>query len=137
MKKLIFWFFTVIQIMLFVSIFILERLFNKYMTINRIILYKNRTWEAELPIDSLLFGGEVILIVLAFLAVSILIIWGVENKSFHFYGQQLLALGIIAGGSAVFISTSSVHTMRTYYFADTCLFVITAIQIVKVLFFKD
>lgn len=136
MKKFIFWFFTAIQIMFFIGIFVLKRLSNKHMTINRIILYKNRTWEAELPMDSLLSGGKVILIALAFLAIFILIVWVVKSKSFHFYGHmQLLALAVIAGGGVVFISTNSVHAMRTYYFANTFLFVITAIQIVKVSFF--
>lgn len=136
MKKFFFWFFTVIQILFFMGIFILERLFHEYMTMMRFVLYKNRIWEAELPIDSLLLGSKIILITLAFLAILLLIIFVIKNKAFHFYGHlQLLALPVIAGSSVVFITVSSIEVMRTYYFTVSLLLIMTALQLIKVSFF--
>jgi len=105
----------------------------------RIALFKNRTWEAELPLDRLLGDCQMMLGVLAVLAILFLFIWVVKTKAFCFYGHmQLFSFALIAGGSAVFIAKSSVDAMRTYYVAVMLLLVITAIQLIKVpLFLKN
>lgn len=136
MKRFLFWFFTFIQILLFTGIFVLEKLFLKYMTIMRVVLYKNRTWEAELPVPNLLFGAKFFLIAIGFLALTFLIIRFVKKQAFHLHGQlELLTLAVISGGSALFIISSGVDAMPTYYFSTTILLVITAIQLIKVLLF--
>jgi len=134
MKKFIFWFFTISQIVLIAGIFVIDRLSDKYMTMNRIILYKNRNWEAELPIENLLLGCKVILIALTLIALISLIVLVIKNKTFDFYGfLQLFGLAVIAGVSFLFITVSSVDALLIYYFAVTLLITITAIQLIKVL----
>lgn len=99
----------------------------------RIALYKKRLWEAELPMDSLLLAGKVFFIALALISFAVLLLKAVKkNRVFaRFAPSQLILLAVLAGGSAIFISTASTDTIRTYYYAVFLLSVIIMVQLVK------
>jgi hypothetical protein len=132
MKKFLLWCITIIQILLFAGIFVLERLSHKYMTIMRYVLYRNRIWETEVSTYILLYVGKVFLIAIALISVISLIAKVIRDRKLNLCrNRQLAALAVISAGSAFFIKLSSVDVMQTYFFSVILLFIITVIQFIK------
>lgn len=138
MKKIILYILSFAQMLLFAAIIVLEKSSHKYMTFMRIVLYKNRTWEAAFPMDTFISSSKIFFFALAACSILYLMLKCFKtgkcplDKYFKLY-----ILAIIAFASAVFITVSNVDSVMTYYAAVMLLAAISMIQLIKLLLSKN
>ena len=115
---------SILQALLFLGIFVFQRLSVTKMGVMRLIVYQNRLWNAALP------AYVTWLIAAALLGLCLYALWvAIRTKHpdrFRWLGLALFAIATC--GAALLLNTA---VLRTYYYALIVLSLITLIQYVK------
>jgi len=135
MKKLLFWVFTILQVLLLIAAYGIQFFSMKRMGMMRYVVFINNEWEAQYPIALLQYAAMAFLVLL-----SVAIILYVKTKRDNYFKSKkfssMLVINIILTlAFVIFTLAYSTKSYRSYYFTSLILAVTTLIQDIKVLLY--
>jgi len=130
-KKLFYWIFSVLQVLLMISAYAIQYFSVKKMGMMRYVVFKNNSWENKYPIVAIQYSVIALLVALA--VISILLYVRRKYTLGKSALRMILAQVIITLVFVFFTVTYSTESYRSYYFISLILAVITLIQAIKVL----
>lgn len=134
MKKIIYIFFTLLQVLLGVGAYLIQDYSMKRMGMMRHVVVQNIKWEMEYSMSTIETS-----VVLAFGIIALLIIF-IEIRKKHSpldKGNLYRVIETIAisAGIIAFIFLNTTDTYRSYYFISICLILIMCLQYFKFLLY--
>lgn len=129
MKKIGYIVLTLAELVFLAGAAVIQYFTRRKMGMARYVVYKNRGWEREYPMEQLTYAVMILLILFSLLV----LILSIKKRA----GMPKIYIGMNAGMAALLIvyvsytCISSAETMRAYYFISAILAVTTFIQIVK------
>lgn len=135
MKKLLFWVFTILQVLLLIAAYGIQFFSMKRMGMMRYVVFINNEWEAQYPIALLQYAAMAFLVLL-----SVAIILYVKTKRDNYFKSKkfssMLVINIVLTlAFVIFTLAYSTKSYRSYYFTSLILAVTTLIQDIKVLLY--
>ena len=130
-KKLFYWIFSVLQVLLLISAYAIQYFSMKKMGMMRYVVFKNHSWENQYPIGAIQYIVIALLVVLA--VISILLYVRRKYTLYKSTLRMILAQVIITLIFVFFTVTYSTESYRSYYFISIILAIITVIQAIKIL----
>ena len=128
-KTIAYWTVSVLEVLLLIGAYVLNKLSKKIMGVNRFIVYENQQWEKKYPMETIETVGIIILALM--LAALLLILWK-KRKNITVLKA---ADGVIAAGftlfTIIFALIYSVETLKIFNFLAMIFALVSVIQIVK------
>ena len=128
-KTIAYWTVSVLEVLLLIGAYVLNKLSKKIMGVNRFIVYENQQWAKKYPMETIETVGIIILALM--LAALLLILWK-KRKNITVLKA---ADGVIAAGftlfTIIFALIYSVETLKIFKFLAMILALVSVIQIVK------
>lgn len=129
MKKAGYILITVLEIFLLIGAFIVNYFTKKKMGMARYVVFKNRNWEREYPLDLLKNISVAVLMILTLIVVVLAIKrW---KKVSRLQLRMFIVMIVLAVLSFTFILSGTTQTIRAYYFISPMLAVTLFLQILK------
>ena len=118
-----------LEVLLLIGAYVLNKLSKKIMGVNRFIVYENQQWAKKYPMETIETVGIIILALM--LAALLLILWK-KRKNITVLKA---ADGVIAAGftlfTIIFALIYSVETLKIFNFLAMIFALVSVIQIVK------
>lgn len=133
MKKVFYWIAAMLQIILLIAAYGIQKLSMKKMGMMRYVVYINQQWEARYPIATL---RNTTIAFLSILFVVILFYAFIKKGNYtrdKKARSMVLINGMILSGFVFFTLSYSVQSYRSYYFTSLILAVIVLIQEIKII----
>ena len=128
-KTIAYWTVSVLEVLLLIGAYVLNKLSKKIMGVNRFIVYENQQWAKKYPMETIETVGIIILALM--LAALLLILWK-KRKNITVLKA---ADGVIAAGftlfTIIFALIYSVETLKIFNFLAMIFALVSVIQIVK------
>lgn len=128
-KTIAYWTVSVLEVLLLIGAYVLNKLSKKIMGVNRFIVYENQQWAKKYPMETIETVGIIILVLM--LAALLLILWK-KRKNITVLKA---ADGVIAAGftlfTIIFALIYSVETLKIFNFLAMIFALVSVIQIVK------
>ena len=128
-KTIAYWTVSVLEVLLLIGAYVLNKLPKKIMGVNRFIVYENQQWAKKYPMETIETVGIIILALM--LAALLLILWK-KRKNITVLKA---ADGVIAAGftlfTIIFALIYSVETLKIFNFLAMIFALVSVIQIVK------
>lgn len=128
-KTIAYWAVSVLEVLLLIGAYVLNKLSKKIMGVNRFIVYENQQWAKKYPMETIETVGIIILALM--LAALLLILWK-KRKNITVLKA---ADGVIAAGftlfTIIFALIYSVETLKIFNFLAMIFALVSVIQIVK------
>ncbi len=128
-KTIAYWTVSVLEVLLLIGAYVLNKLSKKIMGVNRFIVYENQQWTKKYPMETIETVGIIILALM--LAALLLILWK-KRKNITVLKA---ADGVIAAGftlfTIIFALIYSVETLKIFNFLAMIFALVSVIQIVK------
>lgn len=128
-KTIAYWMVSVLEVLLLIGAYVLNKLSKKIMGVNRFIVYENQQWAKKYPMETIETVGIIILALM--LAALLLILWK-KRKNITVLKA---ADGVIAAGftlfTIIFALIYSVETLKIFNFLAMIFALVSVIQIVK------
>jgi hypothetical protein len=122
-------FLTIIELLSFLSGYIIQYFTERRMGMARYVIYKNQSWQREYPLE---LWKICILILILLLTIMVFVLcikrWGRITKITRIENSFML---VMTAAYISFILVKSTESMRAYYFIGLILAVIAVIQIIK------
>lgn len=129
MRKVVYFFLTIVELLLLVGAYLIHYFTKKKMGMARYVIYKNKLWEREYPME--LWKTCAILLV-AVLTISVVLIYlkrrGYITKIASFVTSTMIVTSALY---TLFTTISSTSSMRAYYFISPILGIVAVLQIIK------
>lgn len=128
-KTIAYWTVSVLEVLLLIGAYVLNKLSKKIMGVNRFVVYENQQWAKKYPMETIETVGIIILALM--LAALLLILWK-KRKNITVLKA---ADGVIAAGftlfTIIFALIYSVETLKIFNFLAMIFALVSVIQIVK------
>ena len=128
-KTIAYWTVSVLEVLLLIGAYVLNKLSKKIMGVNRFIVYENQQWAKKYPMETIETVGIIILALM--LAALLLILWK-KRKNITVLKA---ADGVIAAGftlfTIIFALIYSVETLKIFNFLAMIFALVSVIQFVK------
>lgn len=128
-KTIAYWTVSVLEVLLLIGAYVLNKLSKKIMGVNRFIVYENQQWAKKYPMETIETVGIIILALM--LAALLLILWK-KRKNITVLKA---ADGVIAAGftlfTIIFALIYSVETLKIFNFLAMIFALVSVIKIVK------
>lgn len=128
-KTIAYWSVSVLEVLLLIGAYVLNKLSKKIMGVNRFVVYENQQWAKKYPMETIETVGIIILALM--LAALLLILWK-KRKNITVLKA---ADGVIAAGftlfTIIFALIYSVETLKIFNFLAMIFALVSVIQIVK------
>lgn len=128
-KTIAYWTVSVLEVLLLIGAYVLNKLSKKIMGVNRFIVYENQQWAKKYPMETIETVGIIILALM--LAALLPILWK-KRKNITVLKA---ADGVIAAGftrfTIIFALIYSVETLKIFNFLAMIFALVSVIQIVK------
>lgn len=128
-ETIAYWTVSVLEVLLLIGAYVLNKLSKKIMGVNRFIVYENQQWAKKYPMETIETVGIIILALM--LAALLLILWK-KRKNITVLKA---ADGVIAAGftlfTIIFALIYSVETLKIFNFLAMIFALVSVIQIVK------
>lgn len=129
MQKIFLRVICILEVLLLIGAYIFNYFTIKKMGMARFVVYKNQSFENNLPIDLLIYVGVGIVCIL-----TILLFKDFFKKKRYKDSAYLVNIFLMIVFSIlfiVFIFTKSIVEMRTYYFIGFFFFIVAILQIIR------
>lgn len=133
MKKAFYWIAAMLQLILLIAAYGIQKLSMKKMGMMRYVVYINQQWEAKYPIAAIRNTTIAFLVILF----VVILLYVFIKKGNYITDKKavsmLLVNGIILSGFIFFTLSYSVQSYRSYYFTSLILAGIALIQEIKII----
>ncbi len=123
--------FSVVQLLLLVAGYFVQRLSVTRMGMMRHVLFYNQAWEAKLPIPLLVYA--VVFIVLIVMTAIFFRYFGSARKDGGFKRFLLVELNVLSVAYGLFLINFSSMTLRAYYFVAMIFATVWVLGVAKIL----
>lgn len=129
MRKVVYFFLTIVELLLLIGAYLIHYFTKKKMGMARYVIYKNKVWEREYPME---LWKTCVILLIAILTISVVLFY-LKRRGFKTKITSIVTSTMIVTSAlyTLFTTISSTNSMRAYNFVSPILGIIAVLQIIK------